>query len=278
MSRLWTSMILVGVAAVLATTALADDRARISEAWQKATLLAPDSNKEFASLLRRAGGATVERELRFGYALTLLVRPPSTEANWKEAKSDFESLAAGDDDVGLASQYFLGRIAQNYQRPADFNAAATHYRELIARRPTSYWGQLAIGKLAVLSLYCLPSPSTAQRISLVEALLPQAKPETGCELHLLIADAGLFHRQSEANALSHLLAADALVRGGVRLVAGRRSDMLVQTIDLSIRLHQLPQAEAYVATLAQEFPRDWRLYAVREILRAASEGRTPPVL
>lgn len=252
----------------LALSAAAPD---VAQAWRDASTLSSRAHEGFAVLLSQQRDTLAE--LALGDALTLLTKQPATLAQREEARRKLRALAVGEDDPAQAAKYFLARLAQGDEPAPHFEEAAALYRELLARHAEGYWGQLALGKLAVLQLYVLPIASPAARLDSVETLLPRAAPTLRRDLHLMLADAGLFYRQDERAALQHLLAAEALDHGEQHLGASRRADLLVQIADISARLDELAQAKRYAQLLAGEFPQDWRMYPLQQLIQAMAEGR-----
>ncbi|QYM78646.1 hypothetical protein K0B96_15280 [Horticoccus luteus] len=245
------------------------------KAWRdSARYFANEAHHEFERVLKQPGGDT--REVRLGAALSLLSVQPVLPDNLARARATLHELATGDDEFALAAKYFEARMAQAFREEPDFDAAAAGYRALIREHGTNYWGQLALMKLAVLTLYVLPADNAAARLAAVEAMLPQAEPVNARDLHLMLADATLYYERPETDALAHLVAAGKLSEH-LPLSETIRADMYVQIGDLSARLGQLAQANAYAAKLAKEFPRDWRNWSLRQVIDAVAAGKKPAV-
>ncbi len=204
---------------------------------------------------------TASREARFDQAVSLLERQPATAEQVGGARRLLAALAeGGDDDPGLGSRYFLGRIAQYYQDRPDLPEAARQFRLLVNSRPDSLWAQTALTRLAVLQIYGLdPGIIPAVRIAAAGRLLARAtNPMAASEIHLVIEDAIFHFRLPPAQALPHLLAA-----GNIGLLDGpTRADVLVQIAEVSSLLGRTADARTYYGKLLAEFPRDERHYMV----------------
>jgi hypothetical protein len=207
----------------------------------------------------------VAREARFGRAVALLDRQPVSASQIEEARGLFAALAdSGTDDPAQGARFFLGRIAQHHQSPADPVEAARQFRRLIAEHEGSVWAQSALSRLALVEIYGLePSSLPAARIATAEKLLVHAHtPAAESELHVAVANAIFFYRLPPGGALPHLLAAERLGR----LDWTARAEALVQIAELSRLAGERPQAARFYRTFLQENPRDLRHYIVRQRL------------
>lgn len=267
------------VAAVLTPGVRAGEKMTLSPAaeqgWQdNARFFANDAAKAFASLGAETGKGG--REDRLGLALSYLSYQPVTVERLASAREILTELAQDGDEPGLAARYFLARMVQNYQEKPDYAEAARRYRALVEAFGNSYWGQLAIGKLAILELYVLPSVGPQKRIAEAEKLLALCQPVASRELHMVIGDAMLYYALPKEAALAHLVAAEKIVADSA-LPDSVRAELMVQIINLSARTDHLPQAQAYAARFKENYPRDWRNYAIGQILAAVEAGREPPI-
>lgn len=245
------------------------------KAWQdSARYFANEAHHEFERVVKQPGGDT--REVRLGMALSLLSVQPVLPENLARARATLHELATGDDEYGLAARFFEARMAQSFREEPDFAAAAAGYLALARGHGSTYWGQLALTKLAVLTLYVLPAENAATRIATAEALLPRAEPVGARDLHLMIADATLYYGRPKADALAHLVAA-AKLSEHLPLSETIRADMYVQIGDLSARLGDVAQANVYAEKMAKEYPRDWRNWSLRQVIDAVAAGRQPAV-
>lgn len=241
----------------------------LTDIWEQ---VAQYSSKEAAWALRDlppAPNAASQRERDFCAAVVLLDQQPLSETRLDEAGQRFQALlAAGspDDAIARASLYLLGRIAQIYRAAPDIEQAADHYRRLLRLPHPGHWAELARVKLAVLELYALPAGDPAERLAAVNGLLAGAQTDMARrDLHRLAARGIMFYNLAPADALNHLLAADAI--GG--LTGTPAADQLVQIGELAWDTGQVDLAKRYYERLHREFPRDVRGYLMDQRLAGA---------
>lgn len=255
----------------LALAALNAAGAELADGWRAlADYRAEQALKVFDPQLSATDSAQA-REARFGRAVALLDKQPVTRSQLEEARRLFTELAdGGADDFAQGARFFLGRIAQHHQIPADAVEAAQQYHRLIQEHVDSIWAQTALGRLALLEIYALDmNAAPADRIAAAEKLLASARnPTAECELHYVIANGIFFYRLPVAGALPHLLAAERLNRLGWNL----RRDVLVQIAELSRQGGHAAQAAEYYRKFLTENPRDQRHYIVQERLTALEKA------
>ena len=266
----WISLVCLAVALTPAPSSGAAPTASppraLAEAWQTlSTGQCDDAIRQFA-----AAGAS--REARLGLAMAQFNRPPVTASSLDDARQQFEQLTAGNDEVGHAARYFLGRLQQLHPLNPDPAAAARTYERLIATGADDRWCRLGLVKLAVLRLTVLPSPNgfAAQLASAEPLLARTADPVTQRDLHLVISEVRLHHELYDAGTLGHLQAA----LGEPTLPADLRADLLIQTARLSLKLGDPATARAHYERFLREFPKDRRHFTVQEAL--AHLGRPFP--
>jgi hypothetical protein len=207
------------------------------------------------------------REASFGRAVSLLARQPISPEQVAESRTIFAGLAeGGTDDVALGARYFLGRIAQHHQAPADPAEAARQYRRLLAEHEASGWAQVALSRLVLLELYPADAAVTpAARVAAGEQLLARAHlPVAQSELHLVLADAIFYYDLPAAAALPHLLAAEKLRC----LDQPTRADTVIQIAEVSGLTGDRVQARRFYETFLTEFPLDQRRFMVGQKLKA----------
>ncbi|MCF7761769.1 MAG: hypothetical protein K9M98_14815 [Cephaloticoccus sp.] len=225
---------------------------------QVATYLSQEAMVELSDL-PEPRDATGQRERDFCAAVVLLDQQPITEGRLDEVERQLNALLAVSrgDDIGRASRFLLGRIAQIFRGEPDLKRATEFYRGLIAEAADDHWSDLARVKLAMLELYALPGPNPAVRIAAVEALIPGVTERvTLRDLHRLAARGVMFYELDPARALEHLLAADAI--GGLRGTPA--ADQVVQIGNLAWELGRRDLADTYRERLRTDFPRDPRIY------------------
>ena len=199
------------------------------------------------------------RERAFCAAVVNLDQQPLSESRLDDVESRLKALLAeaDNDEIGRASRFLLGRIAQIYRSKLDLLQAADYFRGLLEQSGPGRWADAARVKLAVLTLYVLPGDSPSERIAWVEAqLLKTQDPITLRDLHRVAARAVMFYNLSPADALKHLLAADEF--GGLSGTPG--ADQLVQIGELAWDTGQVDLAAKYYERLRSEYPQDPRIY------------------
>jgi hypothetical protein len=244
------------------------------EAWQLLANFRPDlALPRFESLAAQDGADA--RAARLGAALSLLAQPSTVPDRVAKARVLLAGLAAdGADDLGLAAQFYLARLAEFQAEPPDPVAAAAGFQRLIAEHPDSIWAQAAVPRLAILLLYTAAGPADpAARVAAAERLVATARqPRAVMELHLVIADAIFHHRLPDGRALPHLLAAERA--GGMD--AATRADVLTQIAELSRLGGDPAQAARYYRTFLAEYPRDTRQFPLRQRLAALEPAKPAP--
>lgn len=258
-----------GVGLGLASAA-ANEKPTLTAVWEQ---VAQYFSKEAAWAMKDlppAPDAATRRERDFCAAVVLLDQQPLSEARLDDAERRFKALLAADpadDDIDRASLYLLGRIAQIYRASPDVEQAAAYYRRLLGKPHPGHWAELARVKLAILELYALPAGDPPERLAAVNALLAGAHSDVGRrDLHRLAARGIMFYNLAPADALKHLLAADAI--GG--LTGTPAADQLVQIGELAWDTGQVDLAKKYYDRLRVEFPLDVRIYLMDRRLAGAS--------
>lgn len=178
--------------------------------WEdEALLLYNAGSPEINDLRARSTGN--ERLRAYARALGQLHAQPLREENALLAKSTFDALfeANPNDQVGLASAYYLVRINHKHLDEPDLEAARSGYRYLFDSYPASFFGELAFLKYLLIELYDDESSrKPEQRIATLEALGRQLTiPDMKRGYHRAIGDAYLGYELSDEKAYEHLKAA-----------------------------------------------------------------------
>ncbi len=181
MTRIRPIQLLAALAAscfpLVGSDALAQDEER--PLWeQEAMLLYSESSSDFTRL--RMLGQKNPRLAAYTRALEILHGARQTEdelAPYLEAQNQFRLLVAeiDDDPVGLASHYYLARIAQSNPVELDLQAAKQLYLDLFEAHPDHFFGQMAFIKFATIEIYDEPEGhqrSAAQRLAAIEKQVP----------------------------------------------------------------------------------------------------------
>lgn len=259
------ALLALGFAAIPPRPARADP----AEAWQDAALyLFNDAHRAFQEGLAAHPAGPDARELRFGEAMTLLNVQPQTAANVARAGAMLAQLKRenANDAVGIATWYFLARIAQVHQARPDLKRALAIYDALAAAHPDSLFGQLALLKSLVLRLYePVPMAETFRRLADAESLAARFHdPALLSDYHIAMFEAYARCRRDEPRQLDHLLAAD---RAGIA-----RPEQLNQVLftigDLARQLGRREVEIACDTRFLREFPSDSRAYEVKQRLAA----------
>ena len=115
------------------------------------------NSNEALEIAKRAEirGEEPANKLSFTKALALLNKQPKTQRNTEVAAEIFKLIRrdAPGSGPGIASLYFLGRIAEVHRRPFDYEQALKYYTQLIEQFPGSFFGQLALHRRAMIQLY-----------------------------------------------------------------------------------------------------------------------------
>ncbi len=237
---------------------------KLDEGWSNATLFrANDAQQDF---LQAAKNLPAKREADFGQAVSLLNVQPKTDANLDLAAALFQSIRKSqpDDDLGIASLYFLARIEQYQRLPPDMPQAEKYYRELVARYPHHFWGEQAAIRLALLEIY--QAPTRAEQISILadyDKLGDQfVDPNCRRDLFNALGRSYLNLRLSPERALEDLLKTQET---GFSLAVDR-ADAYVRIGELARTLGRNNVAITYYKKLATEFPFDFRVYTIKQRL------------
>lgn len=233
----------------------------LASAWADgAQLLAGDARRAFAA-------AAPTREARFGEATMLLNTQPKTSANLARARELLEALVnePPDDDYTVMAGYFLGRLAQVHEVPADPARALACYDRVWRDHPEHLFAQLAGVKACVLRLYGAdPAAAPADRLARAEAEAPRfTQPEARRDYELVMADACARLGGADEAQLAHLLAAE---EAGYLDKIGR-ADLDVRVAELARLAGQKERAIAYYRKFLGEYTREMRVYQVRQRLR-----------
>jgi hypothetical protein len=266
--RFGLSCFAAGALAAGVARGAADSAAKVglSGAWQTLSIgFYSDAIDQFTA----TGSA---REAQLGLAIAQLNRPPVTPSSLAEAQRQLTQLA-GDDLIGHAARYFLGRFRQMHPMTPDPAAAARDYEQLVATGADDTWCRLALAKLAILRLTILPAPGElAAQLAAVEPLLARtADPATQHDLHLVLAEARLNHRIYDAITLGHLQAALATTRESDTM----RADLLIQIARVASLLGDRATARTNYERFLRDYPKERRCYTVGEAM-AHLDGAFPP--
>ena len=234
----------------------ASDSPSLSQAWDLSRLYRFNEAAEaFETRLATSTSETV-LETKFGFAVNLINRQPKTRANIDRAHILLGEIAeaAPDSDFGIASRYFLGRIAHLHLHPARIDESIEHFRYLVEHHPRHFWGQAAASKYGFLLLYRQIPPEERERsfreLELLAVNLPS--PYLRSNFHFMLGTEAVRFDFLPERALFHFVEAD---RAG--LIKGRaRTDGLLRVGELARRLGERELAARYYRRYLSEFRRD----------------------
>ena len=242
----------------------AGDPPSLSQAWDLSRLYRFNEAAEAFEARLAASTAETVLETKFGFAVNLINRQPKTRANIERARLLMREIseAAPDSQYGIASRYFLGRIAHLHVHPVRIDEAIEHFRYLVEHHPQHFWGQAAATKYGFLLLYRQISPEERERTFLELELLAEALPSPylRSNFHFMLGTAAVRFDFLPERALFHFVEAD---RAG--LIKGRaRTDGLLRVGELARRLGERELAARYYRRYLSEFRRD----PPRDLVRA----------
>lgn len=258
----FVAMLLLGVGWLRVCGAEADLSA---QGWDDASmLLVQDAYAKFTAAHGRKDGDS--REIDYGLAVSLLNLQPKTSSNIDRAAQLFTQITAAnpDDELGIASLYFLARLEQVHRSTPDVPKALALYGHLVDRHPEHLLAQLAVTKIAILKLYNSPLNSNKRKaLAEIEKLAPLLKdPLARANFDYIVGTACIRFKLGDQKAMDYLIEADR-IGIPVEILA---SHALVRIGNLATRLGQRDVAIAYFERFVQEFPRDIRNFTVRQKL------------
>ena len=216
-----------------------------------------ESNTQFEKLIGNRSDRDID-SLRFGYALTLLNRQPRNKMNIQRAGSIFLALYGKDpdSDFGIASLYYMGRIAHVHQTPFDWKEAARIYEKLIEAHPDHFFAQLALSKSVTVQLYdSVPEEERKERFERLADLSTRLTiPPIKAHFHYHMSEAAMRLDLSRREALTQILEA---VDAGITNWRAR-VDAYVMVAELAREEGDYTLARKFYNKVLQEFPVDAR--------------------
>lgn len=237
----------------------------LTDAWQALATAAPREARD------RFQQQTGPAEARLGEALATLQTPPTTPESIARARQLLAGIAAETaTTTARAARYYLGRTYQLDPFDPDPARAAQTYETLLTAGADDFWSGLARTKLALLTLTILPDRGDFDaRLARAEALLAgTANPATRRDLHLVLAEARLYHGRRDETTLQHLNTAAASNDFDEMMLA----DLLIQRARLSASLGHHGDARSLYREFLHRFPKDHRRYTVGAQLRELEAG------
>ncbi len=230
------------------------------------------SNTKFEKLLKNPSNRDIDN-LQFGYAITLLNRQPRIKVNIEKAGSLLLCLyeKQPEKDLGIASLYYMARIAQVHQTPFNWKEAAQIYEILIKDHPDHFFGQLGLSKYVTTLLYDEVSKKEREerfdRLNNLSTILTIAPIKAHFHYHM--GEAAMRLDLSRRKAMDHLLLAVEVDAGIVNWRA--RVDAYVMIAELA-RVEGLNKlASKFYNKVLTEFPIDARNGLINDRLRSVEE-------
>lgn len=232
--------------------------ATLRAGWELTTLY---RFNEAEAVFRALAAKDPTRENRYALAISQLNRQPKSDRTVAEARRLLAALveepAAPDDEITLASRFYLARILQLHQSKPDLSAARSAYRELSRAPGGGFWTEAASVKWATLRLYEItPWSEKAGRLTEAEQELSRlTNPTLQKDLHIILADGYEKFGVSLPAALRHLEAAWTLgIERGID-----QGDFLARMGELARRTGDRAKARGYFTEFLKRFRRDERV-------------------
>lgn len=265
----WTPLLAFGALAASASTS---GTAPSDAPWK--TALAFDytaAAERFAALHKETPG---DARVSVGYAASLLVKQPRTEANILAAHALLLEVAYASgtpEDQAAAAAYLLARIELDHLEPARTDDARARLVRLRADHPDQPLADQALVDLAFLRAFPASGPDIGALPEIETDIAGVKSPLAARDLHALAAGLLLRIRKDPAAALPHLVAARAV---------GYEQPLRNADVDLSIgnlarETGDDALARRHYAAFVDAAPRDVRASTVRRILAGmnASDAR-----
>ncbi len=179
----------------------------VAQDWEEEALLLYNSGSPEINDLRAR--STGNNRLRtYAQALETLFREPMREESALVAQKRFANLIEvnPNDDVGLASAYYLAQIDHRYLDEPNLEAARSAYRSLYDRYPRRFFGELAFLKFALIEIYGgSTEEGPAERLKRLEADGKRlVLPDMRRGFHRSLGEAYRSFGLSESKAYEHL--------------------------------------------------------------------------
>lgn len=257
---------LLAVGSVLSAQADTSTRpTALDQAWDNASLLlVQDAYAEFTAARAIAPG--LKRELDYGQALALLTLQPKTVTNIDRAAALFAQITAANpnDELGIASLYFLARVEQIHRDEPNITLAISLYSKLILEHPDHPLAQASIVKIAILQLNLPPFNQDRKKIlaQTERSRMLVTDPVIRSNLDYILGNACIRYQLGDELAQKYLIEADSLGIPIQKLAA----QTLVQIGNLSLKMGRKDTAILYFERFVKTYPRDIRNYTIRQKL------------
>jgi len=236
-------------------------------AWQDAAhFLATDANKSFTQARSHPEVNVGEREL--GEAITLLNVQPRTAGNILRAREILGKYAAeaSAEETSIFARYFLARVYEAFEEPAQPEKALAIYKELVDRYSGDSLAEHSASRLVFIELYDdISSKERDRRFAELEELAPKLKSTMGRrDYHLNMGNAYIDFGGSPVKAIAHLLAAetDGITNRDVEAATW------IAIAELGRGEGEIDLARAYYRKFLAKYERDNRHYTIQQRLEA----------
>ncbi|HWL51638.1 MAG TPA: tetratricopeptide repeat protein [Chthoniobacteraceae bacterium] len=153
----------------------------LDPAWRDASnLLFNQAHQQFQRAAKKEGAA--ERERMLGHGITLLNLQPRTQSNLEEARALFQRLMAQAPESGEArfAAFYLARLYELYDHPAQPDQARRLYRQLLEDHPGDLLAERSASCLVLLDLYeTISDEERTRRFHALESWASRLRTPTG---------------------------------------------------------------------------------------------------
>jgi len=249
----------------------------VGKGWREAAIF--QFQEAHQTFLSKASTGQEERERRLGTAITKLAIQPRTHWNIKEATNELKQLVDEnrDDEIGRAARFYLARIYEVHTAPPDKSQARQLFYDLALEPECDIFKELAATR--VLSIDLEEAASQGRNLSEVlkklDLLAANLQTDLGKREYHTTAGLMLTALSDEPEAALRELEIAAAIPGGLSRV---RASVLLSAAAHAERLGQNQTARNFYSQFVEEFPRDFRRYAVEKILESLPEEDGAPGL
>jgi len=241
---------------------------QLKPAWDDAAkLLFEDTCIKFEKAIKDyATDPLVLREAQYGLALGLINKQPKTEGNLNRANELFDTVqkTSLDDNMGISSLYYQGRIYEVHRAKISEDKALAIYRDLFTKYPTHPLAQMAYVKYGAISLYQVlpPDEKIKQVLSYEEQGGFLTSPDAQRGFHSLLSQVYTLQKLNPDKTLDHLF---ALEKVGVSSVDARK-DLVVRLAEVSRLQNKKTLAIFYYEKFLNDYSWDSRRYSIQKRL------------
>ncbi len=266
---------LFGVLGTSLQAATEEVASRMEDGWREASIfLFQQAHETFAD---QAPEVSTDRERKLGLAVTRLALQPRTQGNIAEAARELTELMKEDatDASGRAAQFYLARVYEVHEAPAEREKARELFYDLASRHPGDLFTELAAVRVLSIELENA-ADSGEDPAAVVSRLAPLAKnltSDTGRREYHANAGLMLAAMQGDRSTALRELEVAASYPGGLPQI---RALILLSAATLAQELGEFSTARTFYLRFIDEFPREFRRYSVQKILETLPEQDKKP--